>query len=243
MRARTRVLGAALTVVIGVGATSACELLPGETFEDETSVSQKVSSVRLDNESGGVTVRGKDGLDEVKLHREVKYHGDRPKGPTHEVDGGVLKLGGCGDDCEVRYTVEVPAGIPVSGKTSNGELKMSEVGTVHVSTSSGRISLEDVTGAVDVRSSNGRIEGRGLKGGGIRAETSNGDVDLASSDAQDVQVKTSNGDVDVAVPAGSYRVTAKSDNGSKDIGIGNDPSGDHRLSLVTNNGDVTVKSS
>jgi len=243
MRARTRVLGAAVMAVIGVGGTSACELLPGETYEDDASVSEKITSVRLENGPGGVTVRGKDNLDEVKLHREVEYHGDKPAGPTHEVDGGVLKLGGCGDECEVRYTVDVPAGIPVTGETSSGELNMSKLGKVQVTTGSGGISLNDIAGAVSVRTSNGQIKGRDLKGDGIKAETSNGDVDLAPAEAQDVQVKTSNGGAELAVPAGSYQVAAKSGNGSREIGVENDPSGDHRLTVVTSNGDITVKSS
>lgn len=44
---------------------------------------------------------------------------------------------------------------------------------------------------------------------------------------------TANGGVELAVPAGSYRVAAESGNGERNIGVENDPSGDHRLTVTT----------
>ncbi|MGW1377090.1 DUF4097 family beta strand repeat-containing protein [Streptomyces sp. NPDC002446] len=242
MGKRVRIIGAVAAACVGAWGISACGLLPGETFEDDAVVSKKITAIRLDGDSGGVTVRGGKSGGRVSVHRSVTYQGDRPEEATHRVEHGVLVLGDCGNDCSVDYTVEVPAGLPVSGETSNGAVSLTKVGAVDVTTSSGAIELDGVSGAVDVRTSNGRITGRGLSGKHIGAETSNGDIDLTPANAQNVRAKTSNGSVTVKVPKGPYRISAETSSGTKDIGVATDPAGRYRLDLITSNGDITAKS-
>ncbi|MFA1546395.1 DUF4097 domain-containing protein [Actinomadura chokoriensis] len=225
---------------VSVTALSACDVAFGSTFEDDASLKGKVTSVQLDDiGSGRVTIRG--GASVASLHRSVKYHGDKPAGPTHRIENGVLKLRGCGSRCSVRYTLDLPAGLPVSGNTSSGSIDLSRVGAVNVATSSGSVHLEDVAGPVKARTSNGRIEGSGLKGGGVDAQTSNGKIALTLATPQDVRAKTSNGEVTVTVPAGRYRVTTRTGNGDRKIGVPNDASAPHSLDLTTSNGDITAK--
>ncbi|WP_181765303.1 DUF4097 family beta strand repeat-containing protein [Streptomyces albidus (ex Kaewkla and Franco 2022)] len=237
-----RLLGAVAAAGIGVGALGACGIVPGETFEDGTKLSEKITSVRLDNRSGGVTLRGKETLTKVSLHRRVEFDGDRPKGPTHRVENGVLVLEGCGKGCSVRYTVDLPRRIPVTGKVTAGGVDLSGMGKVDVTTSTGAVDLDDIEGSVDVRTTNGRINGHGLKGDRVTARTSNGAIELAPATPQDVDAKTSNGAISITAPDSSYKVSARTSNGSKKIGVRNDPSGDHELDLATTNGAITVKS-
>ncbi|MFI0712803.1 DUF4097 family beta strand repeat-containing protein [Streptomyces inhibens] len=240
MRKRVRFIGAVAAAVIGACGISACGLLPGETFKDDASVSGKITAVRLDSGSGGLTVRGGKGGGAVSVHRSVTYHGDRPEGATHRVEDGVLVLRGCGDRCSVNYTVKLPAGIPVSGETSSGDVNLSRVGTVKVTTSSGSIDLYGVAGTVDVRTTDGRISGRGLSGKHITAHTSNGAIYLTPATAQDLRAETSNGSVSVKVPRGRYQVSAQTSNGDKDIRVTNDPAAPFHLDLTTSNGDITA---
>lgn len=243
MRQRAHVIAAATASVIGATAVAACDGGPESTFEDDATVTQRITSVRLDGRSGGVTLRGEKGRAKVDLHRAVRYRDDRPKGPTHRVEDGVLVLRGCGDDCSVDYTVRLPAGLPVSGRTTSGEIRLSDVGEVSVRTTSGSISLDGVAGPAKAHTTNGEVKGRGLRGGRVQAETSNGTIDLVPATAMDVRAKTSNGGIVLAVPPGRYRVSAKTDNGDREIGVANDPSGDHTLDLTTGNGEITVKKS
>ncbi|MFK4111750.1 hypothetical protein [Streptomyces sp. NPDC002176] len=60
------------------------------------------------------------------MRREVDYRGDKPQGTTHRIENGVLILGGCGNRCSVNYTVDVPAGVPVSGEVSTGSVRLSK---------------------------------------------------------------------------------------------------------------------
>lgn len=241
MRRHIRVLAAVAAAGIGVGTLGACGLVPGETFEDSAKPSGKVESVRLDSSSGAVRLRSKETVTRVSVRRSIEYHGDKPGKNTFEVEDGVLTLRGCGDECSVTYTVDLPPRVPVSGRTSSGGISLSGVGEVNVETSSGAIDLDDVDGTVDVRTDNGRVNGRGLKGDGVRAQTSNGAIDLGLSTPQDVRARTSNGAVSVTVPDGRYKVSSRTSNGHKDIGLRDDPSGEHALDLETSNGSIKVK--
>ncbi|WP_043270189.1 DUF4097 family beta strand repeat-containing protein [Streptomyces sp. CT34] len=241
MRRQVRFIGAVALAGIGAVTLGACSLVAGKNFTDDATVSQKITSVRVDNRDGAVTVHGGKGGDTVSVHRSVTYHGDRPQGPSHRVEGGTLVLGGCGDECSVSYTVDLPGTVPVSGETTNGALKLSKVGAVKVSTSSGSVDLDQVSGAVDVRTTNGEVTGKGLAGSRTAVETSNGRIDLTATTPQDIRAKTSNGAVAVTVPDSRYRVSADTDNGAKKIGVTQDPAGRYRLDLTTSNGEITAE--
>ncbi|MEV5379289.1 DUF4097 family beta strand repeat-containing protein [Streptomyces nondiastaticus] len=242
MRARLRLLTAVTTAALAASGVSACGMLR-KSFDDDTTVPQKITSVRLDTGSGGVTLRGKEGATTVSLHRYVEYGGDRPEGPTHRVENGVLVLGGCDDDCSVSYTVDLPAGIPVTGRTSSGAVSVSASGAVKVRTGSGAIDLDDVDGPVEVQAGSGAITGQGLKSGPVAAKTNSGAIDLTMSTAQDVRAEAGSGAVTLTTPDGRYRVTAESGSGGKDIAVRDDASGTHRLDLHTGSGAITVKRS
>ncbi|MCD2443648.1 DUF4097 family beta strand repeat-containing protein [Agromyces sp. SYSU K20354] len=237
-----------LAVAAGVGICalllSGCALLqPPKTLSDDATVDEAVSSIELDDTDGGVTVRGIEGATGISLERTIRYRGDRTFEDTHSVEGDTLVLGGCGRNCSVEYTLEVPAGLDVRGRTENGEVDLTLVHDVDVETSNGRITLDGVTGTIRAATSNGRIEGSGLEGDGIEASTSNGAIDLRVEVAQDVEARTSNGSIDLTVPDGTYRVSAETSNGRTDIAVPNDSSGEFSLDLSTSNGSITVDTS
>nr|WP_244994522.1 DUF4097 family beta strand repeat-containing protein [Actinomadura coerulea] len=140
------------------------------------------------------------GSSKMTLHREVKYRGDKPDGPTHQIENGVLTLRGCGSDCSVSYTVELPAGVPVSGSTSNGSITLSKVGKVDVSTHSGSVRLDGAAGPVKVRTDNGEVTVT-MPAGRYRVSTHTGDGDRRLGIPNDpsaefrLDVSTSNGDI------------------------------------------------
>ncbi|KQM82192.1 hypothetical protein ASE68_01855 [Agromyces sp. Leaf222] len=224
-------------------AFSGCGLLaPPERFSDDETLDARVQTIEIDEPAGSVIVKGAGEGTEIEVSRTVSYRGERTVGVTFEVDDGVLVLSGCGRNCVVDYTIELPAGVDVRGATSNGAIELSGVNEVDVATSNGRIELDDVTGAIEVESSNGRIEGRGLAGTGVRASTSNGAIDLRLSAAQDVEARTSNGAIELEVPTEGvgYRVETDTSNGSVEVDIDEDSDGEFTLDLGTSNGSISV---
>lgn len=224
MGQRMRVLGTVALVAAGTAGLSGCGLAFSERFEDDPVVTEEITEVRIDNDNGDITVTGDAATTEVALHREVEYRGERPEEPSHRVEGGVLVLGECPiAGCSVRYELELPAGVPVTGKTDNGEIRLSGVGEVDVRSDNGGITVDGAAGPVTIR-------------------TSNGEIDLTLDTPQDIRAETDNGEITATVAAGTYQVSAQTDNGDLDIGIPDDPDGEHRIELVTDNGSVTVRS-
>ncbi|MFJ9695962.1 DUF4097 family beta strand repeat-containing protein [Kitasatospora sp. NPDC101183] len=230
-----------VVAALAIGVITACDpvSVTETTFSDDASVSEKITAVKFDNSAGDLTVRGKSGTDKASVHRKVSYRSSKP-GVTTKVENGVLVLSGCGHLCAVDYTIELPVGLPVSGAGSAGGITLSQVGDVSVHTDHGDISVEDA-GTVDVRTSNGDIKGNNLKGEQTTAKTDNGGIKLSPGKAQNVKASTSHGDVSVTVPAGSYKVSAKTDIGEKHVGVSNDSNGKFKLDVGTELGDVTVK--
>lgn len=236
-----RVLASVAIAAVALGGLSGCVLWPPTTTSDDTEYSEQITSVRIDADSGSITITGERGFDGATVRRELRYLGAAGAGDSHHVEDGTLVLEGCGRTCSVNYTVVVPAGIPVGGTTSNGPLTLNNLGGIDVRTSNGAITLSDIDGDIAARSSNGRITGSDLTGGGVEVETSNGAIELRLGTPQDIWAKTSNGRIEVSVPDGSYAVDADTSNGSEEIDIPTDPDGDHRLELHTSNGSITVR--
>lgn len=239
---RARFLPAVALAALTVGGLSACSVLDQKTFEDDAKVSQKVTSIHLDSGNGGVKVETSADASTISVHRKVNYHGDKPTGTSFHVENGVLTLAGCGHECGVDYDVKVPAGLPVTGGTSNGDLRLNGVGRVDVHTSNGEIAVNGATGPVKLRTSNGDVHVRDVKGGGIDTRTSNGGVTIRTATPQDIKARTSSGSLTVTVPPAKYRISADNTNGDKKLAFKDDPSGRYLLDLSTTNGDLTVES-
>ncbi|MFF2370450.1 DUF4097 domain-containing protein [Agromyces sp. NPDC058110] len=238
-----RTIGVGLVAATAAMVLVGCGLLqPPERFRDDATVEGTVRTIEIDEPDGSVVVRGDADATTIEVARTVSYRGERTVGETFELDDGVLVLSGCGRNCTVDYTIDVPAGVDVRGATTNGAIELTAVHEVDVSTANGRIELDDVTGAIEAETSNGRVEGSGLAGTGIRVSTSNGAIDLRLATPQDVDARTSNGAIDLAVPTdgAGYRVTTDTSDGSVDIDIDEDSDGEFSLDLATSNGSITV---
>lgn len=227
---------------IAVGGLSSCGLA-SKTYKDSGTLSGKITAVRLDNGSGGVTIKGVPSDSALSLHRKVQYRGHKPDGASYRMENGVLVLGGCGNRCSVTYTVDVPTGVPVSGKVSNGAVHLRHVGPVDVTTTNGAVELNGVTGSVQVRTTNGRITGKDLRSDRITTRTTNGRIDLTADTPADVQANTTNGAVTLTLPQARYRMTTESNNGSRHVSIPNTPSAQHKVGVRTTNGGITVRNS
>jgi hypothetical protein len=101
-----------------------------------------------------------------------------------EKPAGGPSLTGWGQSVEVRYEVQVPAGVKLVLASTNGHIEVA-----------------DVKSPAQLETVNGRIRARGLAGA-VKASTVNGGVDLSLAEVTaDVSVETTNGGVTVRLPA------------------------------------------
>lgn len=146
--------------------------------------------------------------------------------------------------CQASFEVTVPAGVQVSGVTSNGAVVVSGLdGTVDVATSNGAITMEDLTSTVVARTSNGSITGSGLGSETVDVVTSNGRVTLTFvTSPSSVTVRSSNGDLEVLLPldAPPFAVETSTSNGRVTAEIRTDPAASGSISMRTSNGNIML---
>lgn len=213
-------IGGVALIVAGAGIALGWNWWPNSArAEASADVTQPVSVVQVDNDSGDVHVRIEDTAT-TSVRQTFHYRGD-PPGDTFTVDGGRLRLSGCGRDCTVDYDIVVPRGTTVNGEVRSGDLTVYGAASVDLRTSSGDIEVRDVTGPVTTNAKSG-------------------DIEVWSSVPQDVRAETASGDIRVVVPADRYRVGGDTKSGDRHIDVAQDPAAQHALDLSTLSGDVTV---
>lgn len=247
MGIRTVVAATAIGVV-GMGLLSACDWdVSTESYSDSADIGQSFQSVRFANDSGNVRIRT-GGSSTVK--REVHYRDEKP-GDTFRVRGGVLELDSCEKPgCWIEYEVTVPEGTKVTGQLDSGTADIRGVAEATVRSSSGRVSVKDVSGPVNVEADSGRLELADIDGavvakadsssvevdrvrGDLTLEASSGSVEARGIEGS-TQVKSTSGRVVVEL-AKQQSVRVDGDSGSVEVTV---PNGDYEVVASTDSGNV-----
>ena len=253
-------LAAGVAVAAALVLTS-CVRLVQNSFDDTHSVSGQVTEVRLQNGSGNVVVRSKEGATETEVRRRVEYpkDADKPSGVFHRVEGSTLVLDGCGNRCSVNYDVTVPSkDVRITGENSSGDVRLEGVAGVEVEVGSGDTTVRDVAGVVRVDNSSGDLEVSDVGGeftgkigsgttklsnmrGAVTVDSSSGDVTVQLAAVNSVRADVGSGSLTVDVPEGAFKIDVQADSGEKDIKVKHDPSAAAQLTLRAGSGDVTVR--
>ncbi|TCP57261.1 putative adhesin [Tamaricihabitans halophyticus] len=246
-------------VAIGVLGLGALELLLSgcagagvlSSFNDETTIEEPISTLRLDGVAGDVTVRIGD---TARVERVVRYDEQRP-GVTHAVRGGTLTLGRCPlSDCWLSYEVTVPKGTAVTGSVHSGDISLTEPGEVRLTTEAGSVRAERVDGPVRVESAAGDVTVDGADGpvsvrataGSIRLTDVVGDID-AQTESGDVRgerlagaaftASTTSGSVRLAL-TDPRQVRANVQSGDIDLDV---PRGPYQVEATVDSGATSIE--
>ncbi|WP_030303533.1 DUF4097 family beta strand repeat-containing protein [Streptomyces katrae] len=232
-----------------VAALAAGLLLYGCSFEDteqrtataDATVAEAVTAVEVkDARRGSVEVTPGTGPG-VTIRRTVHYRGDEAPKPAHHLSAGSLTLtDDCPDSCFVDYRLEVPASATVRLESSSGRIAVTGVSAADLSSSSGEVTADGITGPLKVRTSSGSITATALTGPTAELHTSSGDARVAfAKPPASVTAKTSSGDVMLTVPQAPYEIRTVTTSGHQDTlpTTSNAPS---RLSIHTTSGDIRI---
>jgi hypothetical protein len=203
-------------------------------------------------ENGGVTIMGWDG-DSVVMHALVRATADSPD-EAHDLasrvtisfgDGRIRADGPASGHHKwwsVNYRVFVPRHSDLAIETLNGPMSVQNVtGRMDMRAVNGPVSLSRVGGDVHARAENGPIDvalnGARWDGAGLDAESENGPVQLTlpARYAAHLETGTENGPMDVRFPI-TLQGNVDTRHLSLDIGGGGPP-----IRLITTNGPVTLR--
>lgn len=240
-RLRSCFLALPATALGAVVLTGCAGLGPGKKTSDDTTVSGDISRLVVDSDSGSIRVEA-GGTDTVRVHRETRFHSDKPSAVPERTEGGALSLKTDCDNCSVDYRITVPDGTRLDLRAGSGDINAAGLhGAVAAHVGSGGIALDNITGEITARTGSGNVEATKLHSGTVDATSSSGDVSLAFATApSSVAAQADSGNVGINVPDRPYRVKTSTGSGDTNVGVANAPSAPNHLNLHTGSGDITV---
>jgi hypothetical protein len=240
--------------MIGIGAAVAFGWWSSATAE-ATGQIDGVSRIRIDNDSGNVSIRTGD-VQTTTVREHFDFRWGEPD-TSYSIEDGELVLGDCGWWCSADYELIVPEGMAINGDVDSGDLLLEGVASAEVDASSGDVTVRDVSGPVrldvssgdvqlsglggpvDVDASSGDVIGDGLRGQ-VKVDASSGYIRLVMVVPQSVTADASSGDIELTVPDVPYRIEGESDSGDREIRVDQGGEAAHTLQLNASSGDVTV---
>jgi hypothetical protein len=202
-----------------------------ETAIATYSVRGAVSRVALDLAGASATVVGGGSARAVQVRRTDEFSFGRRARAERAVSGGVLRLRSrCPAtvlaSCSASYRVTVPDNIPVTVRTSSGDVRFSAYrGSATIATTTGDIVVGRYCGFL------------------LQAQAQSGDVRATASCAPErLVLRSRSGDVRAVVPPGRYRVDADSDGGSRRVaGLTAAEDAPFQIQALSGAGDVDVE--
>ncbi|MFJ9552375.1 DUF4097 family beta strand repeat-containing protein [Nocardiopsis sp. NPDC101807] len=234
---------AAATVLLLSGCASSATVDEAEAQHRSFSPASDVLTIAVDR--GDLEVVPAE-VDDIQVTRWVS--GGAVVGPpraTWELDGETLSLQlHCGPraGCDARYEVAVPEGTSLTVEGGNGDTTATGFAEpLEIGTDNGRVTVENVSGPLVLRSGNGGLHARGIVSPTLEAHTENGTIDVSFARApDDVRVSTANGSATVELPEAGYDVSSSSDNGEVVTDVEVAPGSGHVISAETENGDIRL---
>jgi hypothetical protein len=230
-----RIVLLAVAAVATTLSLSSCVRLAQQQAGDDYTVNDQLTSVRLANDGGNVTIRAVEGTAGTTIHRTLVYSktASKPEGTTHKVDGGVLILQGCGNGCEANYEVSVPSkAITLTGELGSGDLDVQDLASVDANVGSGNAKVARIAGSVRIDNGSGDVEVSAV-GGAVTSKLGSGNIKLDGIKGA-VTVANSSGDVTGDGLDGDVIADAKSGNVKIDLVAA------HSVRAESSSGDVTV---
>jgi hypothetical protein len=186
-----------------------------------------VQSLTVSNPRGTVRVTAANGSSQIHVAQ-------KPAGnPTsyRQATGSAATIGSsCRDgihpgDCHMDYQIQVPPSV-----------------ALNVVGNAGQVILQGRLTKAQVSTNAGRVSGTGLGRGPFTVATQAGEVDLAFASAPTLaKVTTQAGTIGVTVPGGSsYKVSASSSVGSKDVTVPGDANAANVIDLHAQAGSVSL---
>ena len=243
---RVLVVALGLAVVAWNAVAVASLLARGSDSRDGTFGGVRVLELDLSFEE--VDVTGSATADRVTMSRGWHWSLGEPEVVTRQVGDRLVVGSSCpftpGIPCTGYVHLTVPEGTAVTGRVSDNHLTLRDLtGGIDVSTSDGGVTVVGATGPLRLESRDGTIEASQIRSARVDATTSDGSVHVAfASPPQTVRATSRDGSVELTMPDDrtAYRVTVAVRDGSSAVSVPRDPTSPRRIRVTTSDGDVSI---
>jgi len=246
---RSAVVASAAVAVVTLFAAG-CGASAGDDKEPEhRSFALEGRALTVDSDDSALELVAAD-VDKVEVTRWFKGSvvvGGDPK-VTWEMKDDTLKLredcSGVVADCSAKHRIEVPRGIAVTVKDGDGSVRASGFKeALNVRTGDGSVRVEDSSGPLTLHTGDGSVTATDIDSRRVDVHTRDGSVRLGLAAVPDrVASSSQDGSVTIELPAeATYRVKAKTGDGSVDVSVPRDERSTHEVSAETRDGKVTVR--
>ncbi|MBP2472486.1 hypothetical protein JOF53_001358 [Crossiella equi] len=223
---------------------SGCGLVGRNQETQQQDVTQRLTRLTLDLDSGDITLRAS-GDDKVRITRRLHWTTTKP-GYTEEWSGDALRVTAkdrC--NCSVDYEISLPAGTPVEARTDSGEVTVTDLtGDLRLSTDSGDITATNPRSALWAHSDSGRITATGAQSAKAELSADSGDIRADFTQAPTSLItRADSGTITVTVPRdpASYQVEATASSGEVRVDVTREPGSPRTIKATSDSGDVTVR--
>jgi hypothetical protein len=206
-----------------------------------------IASVEIHNPAGQVRVIGDPDATSIGIRARID-DGLRRTGHSVTTDGDKLvvratcpAIGSAW--CEVRYTIQVPAGLPVS-VWAERSIEVSDVtGGLEASSDGSSITLQRVDGDLTLNSDQGRITADGIDSDHVSAESDQGRISLVFDESpQTLVAEADQGSIEIVLPDPdvAYATDLSADQGDVNDLVDRDLDSARSIVAHADQGDVTL---
>lgn len=238
-------------LLVAFGGLQVITLFFRQSQDVSTSLPSTVHKVVLDTSIGDIQIRAAEPGEATHLDRHETWSISRPE-ISMSVADGVLAVdttchswGLVTSICHVDLDLVVDETTTVVAHSNTGDLGVRKVsGPVHVSTSTGDITVDEVTSEeVRASTSTGDITLNGITAEEVSASTSTGDITLGLAEAPTtVKARTSTGNVQILVPRDGtiYQVLSSTSVGEQTIEVPTSSNSPNLIEVSTSVGDIDI---
>lgn len=194
--------------------------------------------IQVDIAAGDVTVTGNANVSGVSVEAEI----DGDATPTLELADGVLTVNDdCTSECRIDYSILTEGEATVVVATDDGNVTVNQLtGAVNVDAPNGAVTLASVAGDIQVVVGDGTVLGTRLESATATFEASDGDIDVTFDEVvTTLIVATDRGDITVQLPDAAYAFDTTPEDRSELL-IDNNPEAANSVVLSTGDGEIVV---
>lgn len=185
--------------VVFVGLIIAQDLLPGTRDFSFGTEAPRAPLLTVETGRSGIELEFRSGSsDQLRVFASGGYSGQQPS-VTVAADGSRIDAdcpSGESFDCGIQIEIEVPAGTAVTANNRAGRISVDGLsGALDLTARNGDVEITGAAGPIDADATNGRVLVDDSTSTRVTASTRNGSIELGLAEPQSVDASTINGEI------------------------------------------------